>query len=70
MIEVNTSAERRAGLNLFPSIDKICRYKLVSDYVTIGTDAHRENELVDNLESAEYLSEEIGLQPVIFETRK
>ena len=70
MIEVNTSAERRAGLNLFPSIDKICRYKLVSDYVTIGTDAHRENELVDNLESAEYLSEEIGLQPVIFEKRK
>ncbi len=70
IIEINTSAERRAGLNLFPSIDKICRYKLVSDYVTIGTDAHREDELVDNMEQAEFLSTEIGLKPVIFEKRK
>ena len=70
IIEINTSAERRAGLNLFPSIDKICRYKLVSDDVIIGSDAHRENELADNLEQAEYLSEEIGLNPVIFEKRK
>lgn len=70
IIEINTSAERRAGLKLFPSIDKICRYKLVSDYVTIGTDAHREDELIDNLEQAEFLSEEIALKPVIFEKRK
>lgn len=70
IIEINTSAERRARLNLFPSIDKICRYKLVSDYVTIGSDAHQENELADNLEQAEYLSKEIGLKPVIFEKRK
>lgn len=70
VLEINTSAQRRAKLNLFPSINKICRYKLVSDYVTIGTDAHRTTELVDNLEQAEYLSKEIGLKPVIFEKRK
>ena len=70
IIEINTSAERRAGLNLFPNLNKICLYKLVSDYVTIGTDAHKENELVDNLDSAEYICEELGLQPVIFEKRK
>jgi len=70
IIEINTSAERRAQLNLFPSLDKICRYKLVGDYVTIGSDAHRLPEVPDNLEQAEYLCEEIGLKPVIFEKRK
>lgn len=70
IIEINTSAERRAGLKIFPSIDKICRYRLVGKDVTIGTDAHRENELVDNLEQAEYLSQKIGLKPVIFQKRK
>jgi len=70
VIEINTSAERRAGLNLFPNIDKISRYQLLSDYVTIGSDAHKEDELLDNLDSAEYLSEELGLKPVIFEKRK
>lgn len=71
VIEINTSAERRAGLNLFPSIGKICNYQLINgNYVTIGTDAHSENELVDNLEQAEYLTQEIGLEPVIFQKRK
>lgn len=70
IIEINTSAERRAGLNLFPSIDKICRYKLVSDYVTIGSDAHRLHEVPDNLEQAEALCQEIGLKPVIYQKRK
>ncbi len=70
IIEINTSAERRAGLNLFPSIYKLSQYKLISDNVTIGTDAHRETELVDNLDSAEYICEELGLQRVIFEKRK
>lgn len=71
IIDINTSVERRAGLNLFPSIDKVCRYKLlIGNYVTIGTDAHRGDELVDNLEQAEYLTQEIGLEPVIFQKRK
>lgn len=70
IIEINTSAKRRAGLNLFPSIDKLNCYKLVGNYVTIGTDAHREHELVDNLDQAEEVSQEIGLEPIIFQKRK
>lgn len=70
ILEINTSAERRCGQNLFPSIDKIVLNKVRNDLVVIGTDAHRKNELVDNLEQAEYLIEELGLKPVIFQKRK
>lgn len=70
IIEINTSARRRANLNLFPSIDKLNRYKLVGNYITIGTDAHRYHELTDNLEQAEIACQEIGLEPVIFQKRK
>ena len=71
IIEINTSAERRAGLNTFPNIHKLCHYQLLGGkYITIGTDAHRVNELVDNLEQAESISQEIGLEPVIFQKRK
>ena len=70
IIEINTSAERRVGLNLFPSIDKLTRYRLVDTSVTIGTDAHRYHELADNLEQAEMACQEFGLEPVIFQKRK
>lgn len=71
IIEINTSAKRRAQLELFPSKDKITRYKLLGgNYVIVGTDAHRENELVDNLEQAEDISRKTGLEPVTFEKRK
>lgn len=70
IIEVNTSAKKRANLNLFPSIDKLSYYKLVNSDVTIGTDAHRYNELTDNLEQAELVCQEIGLESVIYQKRK
>lgn len=70
IIEINTSAERRARLNVFPSVDKISRYKLVSNCVTIGSDAHRYSELTDNLEQAELIAKLYGLKPVIYEKRK
>lgn len=70
ILEINTSAQRRCGLNLFPDIIKICRYQWTQKEVIIGTDAHRENELIDNLEQPEFLAQEIGLQPVIYQKRK
>ncbi len=70
IIEINTSAERRCHLNVFPSLDKICRYKLTQDEIIIGTDAHAFNELTDNLEQAGLIAKELGLQPVIIQKRK
>lgn len=70
ILEINTSAKRRCSLNLFPDINKICRYKWIQNDVIIGTDAHRENELADNLEQAESITEEFNLKPVIYQKRK
>ncbi len=70
VIEINTSAERRSHLNVFPSLDKICRYKLSQNEIIIGTDAHTPNQLIDNLEQAELITKELGLKPVIYQKRK
>lgn len=57
-IEINTSSKRRANLDLFPSIDKLCEYVILNENnITIGTDAHQYSELLDNLEQAEKYNE-------------
>lgn len=71
VIEINTSAERRCGLNTFPRLEKICYYNLLGEnYVTVGTDAHHYDELSDNLENADIITKQLKLKPVIFEKRK
>lgn len=47
-LEINTSAVRRKGLDSFPSQIKLELYKkLGGNMVTIGSDAHRINEIYD-----------------------
>lgn len=71
IIEVNTSGKRRGNLDLFPSINKLCDYKLRGgEHVMIGTDAHQYNELLDNLEQADSITSELELKPVIYQKRK
>lgn len=49
-LEVNTSAKRRKNLDSFPSQEKMMIYKnLGGDKITIGSDAHRLNEIYDNI---------------------
>lgn len=71
IIEINTSARRRVGTTTFPSVMKICNYKTTGqDEVVIGTDAHKYDELTDNLDQAEAITEVVGLKPVIYQKRK
>lgn len=71
VLEINTSGKRRANFDLFPSINKICEYKILGgNNITIGTDAHEYNELIDNLEQAESIIDEIGLKPTIHQKRR
>ena len=49
-LEINTSAIRRKGLDSFPSQIKLDLYKkLGGNIVTIGSDAHRINEIYDSI---------------------
>ena len=44
--------------------------KLVQDEIIIGTDAHKYDELTDNLKIAEQVVTELNLKPVIYQKRK
>lgn len=73
--EINTSAKRRLGKkqSTFPSITKLQRYSKMSDInnkTIIGSDAHQEDELLDNLDDAIRIAGFYNLRPVIFEKRK
>lgn len=71
ILEINTSSKRRVNLDLFPSINKMCEYKILGgNNVTIGTDAHQYSELTDNLSQAEIIADELNLKPVIYQKRK
>jgi len=70
IIEINTSGDRRCGLNVFPNVSRISTYCFGKKEIIIGTDAHEYNELTDNLKQAELIKKEFGLQPVIYEKRK
>ena len=51
-LEINTSALRRKGLSSFPSDEKLDLYKKMGGtLVTIGSDAHRIEEVYDNIET-------------------
>lgn len=54
-LEINTSALRRKGIDSFPSQDKLELYKqLGGTLVTIGSDAHRVEEIYDNIEHIDH----------------
>lgn len=54
-LEINTSALRRNCLDSFPSQDRLELYKkLGGTLVTIGSDAHRVEEIYDNVEATDY----------------
>lgn len=49
-LEINSSAIRRKGLDSFPSNEKLNLYKdMGGEKVTIGSDAHRLNEVYDGI---------------------
>lgn len=51
-LEINTSARRRKGLDQFPSNEKLQLYKSIGgSKITIGSDAHRLNEIYDSIET-------------------
>lgn len=71
VLELNSSSKRRSCKQLaFPDIDKLSMYKYYGKYVTVGTDAHQVNELLDNLDQTEYLANMYDLKQVIFKKRK
>lgn len=72
IIEINTSAPRRTKgeYSSFPSIDKLEIYATLRKEVTIGTDAHKLNELTYMLSENNYIAKRKNLEPVIFEKRK
>lgn len=71
IIEINTSSKRRANLDLFPSINKLCDYRVLGgENIMIGTDAHDYSELLDNLEQANSITSDFNLKPVIYQKRK
>lgn len=70
ILELNTSSKRRSIKPIFPSFDKLYLYLCNQNEVTIGTDAHKYEELVDNLASTEVFAEVLSLKPVVYQKRK
>ena len=72
VLEVNASARRRIGDRqpFFPSPDKLKLYKKHRNEIIIGTDAHKLDELLENLPRTDYLTKQLGLEQVIFDKRK
>ena len=71
IIEINTSAARRNCIQkTFPSYYKMKLYSLRSKLITIGTDAHKLDEVDDRLVEANYLSKTLDLNQVILKKRK
>jgi len=63
-IELNTSGLRR-GLAMFPGIDILRRYKnLGGEIITIGSDAHRNQDLHANFQDAVDLLRDLGFKAI------
>lgn len=70
ILEINTSGRRRTSFDMFPSIDKLLLYRqLGGTSVTIGTDAHRREELTDNYGPTMVLTRELKLNNGIYQKR-
>lgn len=68
-LEINSSAKRRKNLDSFPSVEKIKLYESNGGTkVTIGSDAHRLNELYDGI--AEISSYHSNLNQGVYIKRK
>ena len=72
ILEVNSSAKRRTSDRqlLFPSPDKLKLYKKYKDEIIIGTDAHRLEELTDNLSRTDLLTKQLGFKQVTYDKRR
>ena len=70
VLEMNASANRRCNQLCFPEPKKLKIYSAMVKEVTIGTDAHQKDELIDNLEKTEILATSLNLKQVYFEKRK
>lgn len=70
IIEINTSANRRGCASTFPDYEKLKMYKQYQSYVTIGSDAHKKNEVLDGLDETHAMANSLGLRPVIYQKRK
>lgn len=70
-LEINTSGLRRKTTPTIPKIDIIERYKkLGGEIVTIGSDAHREEEINDNIEASYDIAKTLKLRPVTYKNRR
>lgn len=71
VLEINTSAERNCGKNIFPSFEVLKRYKdLGGERVTTGSDAYRYYEIGDHIDVGTEIARELQLKIGYFEKRK
>lgn len=71
LLEVNTSAARRVRMSTFPDSSKLSLYQQMGgSNVIIGSDAHRETELLDSIESVQGQVKLLKLEPGVFINRK
>ncbi len=72
IIELNTSASRRTDdlYISFPNLEKLAMYSGIKKEITIGTDAHKLEELNYMLDENSFIAKQLGLEPVIYEKRK
>lgn len=71
LLEINTSAERRVHGCFFPSISSIQEYiSLGGKNVVVGSDAHQEEELDDQIEKVTEFCKDLKLDIGIFHGRK
>lgn len=71
ILEINTSSLRKGLSETMPDKTLLQLYKQTGgEYVTIGSDAHREEDLGEGIEEAARLINELNLKQVIFQKRK
>lgn len=70
-LEINTSAVRRKGLDSFPSNKKLKLYRDTNgSMITIGSDAHRLNEIYDHIPELSKTADELGFTKGLYLKRK
>ncbi len=71
LLEINTSSLRKGCLETMPGAALLRQYKAAGGaYVTLGSDAHRTQDLYAALPETKRKAEALGLRPVYFVQRK
>ncbi len=71
VIEINTSSLRKEHSETMPAKELLEIYKECGGmYVTVGSDAHKIEDIGADNDTAKKLIKEYGLQEVIYENRK